>query len=646
MKQRLLVTFIVGLVILTLAACGGNRAQEHLDAGNTAFEAGNHQQAIAEYDQAIELDPEMAMAYYNRGRAYLSLGEYEKVIADLDRAIELDPEMAMAYNNRGYVYDNLGEYEKAIADYDRALELDSEMAMAYVNRAKVYLSLGEHKKAIADSDRAIELDSEMALAYVNRGAAYSNLGEHEKTIADCDRAVDLDPEIALAYGNRGGAYLSLGEHEKAIADCDRAIELDPEMATAYVNRGAAYFSLGEYEKALADCDRAIELDPEMAMAYGNRGAAYYHLGEYEKAIADLERVLELTADPAMRQQVEAQLQSLQEPTPEPTPEPEEKDEEDEDAAITLQTYEHPDGAFTLDYPEGWEAMEEDGIVMFVGPESQTTGQMIMVMYGSTEQLFENSASESLSEVAAQMADAFWEGVGEYDVAAEEQISEERVYLSTIATDRNAVVDLYVDQAEDMTFVLVMSSIIDSDFYQRWDEIVESYTIHPEAEQVGNLGEVTEEEEEEDDEEKAAIALQTYEHPDGIFSIDYPEGWEVTEEEGRVGFSRVHQGLVMVMFGPAETMFMGLPVAEFAEQTVTGFWIGMGMEHEIVTQQDISEDLTYISATAPDDDMDADFYFEKREEAGFLLILAAQDAAFQQTWDSIVESYTVHPEAVE
>ena len=419
---------------------------------------GEYEKAIADCDQAIELDPEMAMAYSNRGGTYLNLGEYEKAIADCDQAIELDPEMAMAYNNRGEAYLNLGEYEKAIADYDRAVELDPEMAMAYNNRGYAYAALGEYEKAIADCDQAIELDPELAMAYSNRGGTYLNLGEYEKAIADCDQAIELDPEMAMAYNNRGGAYAALGEYEKAIADYDRAIELDPEYALAYNNRGHAYAALGEYEKAIADLDRAIELDPELALAYYNRGKAYFNLGEYEKTIADLERVLDLTNDPAMRQQVEAQLQSLQEPT------------------ITLQTYEHPDGVFTLDYPEGWEAMEEESIVMFMGPESQTTGQMIMVMYGSTEQLFESSASESLSEVAAQIADAFWEDMADYEVVTEEQISEERVYLSTIATDQSFIVDIYTDQMGDVAFVLMLTSMPDSDFHQAWEAIAASYTI--------------------------------------------------------------------------------------------------------------------------------------------------------------------------
>ena len=54
---------------------------------------GEHDRAIEDYSRAIELDPEYAPAYYNRGNAYSDKGEYDRAIEDLNRAIELDPRM-------------------------------------------------------------------------------------------------------------------------------------------------------------------------------------------------------------------------------------------------------------------------------------------------------------------------------------------------------------------------------------------------------------------------------------------------------------------------------------------------------------------------------------------------------------------------
>ena len=60
-----------------------------------------YDKAIADYNEAIRLDPKYAIAYGNRGDAWLAKKEYDKAIADYTEAIRLDPKDAAAYNNRG-----------------------------------------------------------------------------------------------------------------------------------------------------------------------------------------------------------------------------------------------------------------------------------------------------------------------------------------------------------------------------------------------------------------------------------------------------------------------------------------------------------------------------------------------------------------
>src|SRR6516165_4910804 len=75
-----------------------------------------------------ESDDDLATAYNNRGLAYDGKEEHDRAIADFDRAIELNPDDAVAYDNRGYVYDAKGDQDRAIADYDKSIELDSGKA--------------------------------------------------------------------------------------------------------------------------------------------------------------------------------------------------------------------------------------------------------------------------------------------------------------------------------------------------------------------------------------------------------------------------------------------------------------------------------------------------------------------------------------
>lgn len=79
-------------------------ALQHNELGVQLLEEGRYDEAIVEFNRAIELAPKLAMAYTNRGSAYINKGELDKAIADCDKAIDLDPKLAEAYSNRAYAY--------------------------------------------------------------------------------------------------------------------------------------------------------------------------------------------------------------------------------------------------------------------------------------------------------------------------------------------------------------------------------------------------------------------------------------------------------------------------------------------------------------------------------------------------------------
>jgi tetratricopeptide (TPR) repeat protein len=254
---------------------------------------GDYQQALADYGQAIELDPKYAPAYTNRGIAYSDQHDYQRAIADYDKAIELDPQLAPIYNNRGNAYKNLGDYQRAIADYDQAIKLDSNYVQAYNNRANTYSAQEDYQRAIADYTKAIELDPKYISSYTNRGIAYNQQGNYQQAISDYTKVIELDPKNAVAYTGRGLGYYNQGDYQQAIADYTKALELDPQNATAYYNRGLAYADQGDFQQALADYTKALELDPQDADVYYNRAWAYYNQGDYKPAISDYTKVLEL-----------------------------------------------------------------------------------------------------------------------------------------------------------------------------------------------------------------------------------------------------------------------------------------------------------------------------------------------------------------
>ena len=85
-----------------------------------------YEKALADFTKAIDLNPKLAEAWYNRGRAHSDLGQLDKAITDFSRAIELAPMLVEAWHNRAAAYLNLHQLDKAVVDYAEALRLDAK----------------------------------------------------------------------------------------------------------------------------------------------------------------------------------------------------------------------------------------------------------------------------------------------------------------------------------------------------------------------------------------------------------------------------------------------------------------------------------------------------------------------------------------
>lgn len=152
--------FVLCVVLAAAAAARAEtgdawqRAEEHLTRGERLAGAHDYEGAIAAYGQALELRPEYAEAFNDRGHAYYWKGQAAPAIADFTRAIELRPAYPNAWNNRGAAYMASGDSALAIPDFSQALRLRPDFRNAYVNRANALLRLGHVRESLADFHRA------------------------------------------------------------------------------------------------------------------------------------------------------------------------------------------------------------------------------------------------------------------------------------------------------------------------------------------------------------------------------------------------------------------------------------------------------------------------------------------------------------
>jgi tetratricopeptide (TPR) repeat protein len=219
--------------------------------------------ALRAFSQALEIEPDNALAHGGKADAYRLRADYGQAVAAYTEALRLDPRSAQLFNSRGLVFHRQGEHDNALTDYTAALRLDPRFAVAYHNRGVAHYAQGELDRAIADYSEALRLDDKSALVFNNRGYAFFDKGDYDRAIADFDQALRLDSRFAAAFNNRGLAHMKKNKLDPAVADFSAAIKLNPNLATAYFNRGLAFQRLGNSARADADRAKALQLDPTL-----------------------------------------------------------------------------------------------------------------------------------------------------------------------------------------------------------------------------------------------------------------------------------------------------------------------------------------------------------------------------------------------
>ncbi len=239
-----------------------SQAELLVELGKLHYSEQDYTKAIASYDQALKLKPDLHEAWYNRGTVLRNLGRNEEAIASYDQALKLKPDLHEAWNNRGIALRNLGRNEEAIASYDQALKFKPDKHEAWNNRGNALGNLGRNEEAIASYDQALKFKSDLHEAFSNRGNALGKLGRNEEAIASYDQALKLKPDDHQTWNNWGNALRNLGCTEEAIASYDQALKFKPDYHQAWYNKACYYALQGNIEQALENLQQAINLNCE------------------------------------------------------------------------------------------------------------------------------------------------------------------------------------------------------------------------------------------------------------------------------------------------------------------------------------------------------------------------------------------------
>ena len=228
---------------------------------------GNYQQLLTAGDYAKQGD---ACFFENR---------YEDAIAAYNQALQIQPDLADTWNNRGVVLTRMQRYPEAIASYEQATTIRPTYPDAWNNRGVVLLELQKYPEAIGCYEQAIQAKPDYADAWNNRGVAFSKMEEYEQAVISYNQALQIKNDYTDAWNNRGVALSKLQKYEAAIASYDNAAKIRPDFYRIWYNKARCYALQGKIELAIENLKRALNLNPNLCK-------------ELAKTEADLEKIRE------------------------------------------------------------------------------------------------------------------------------------------------------------------------------------------------------------------------------------------------------------------------------------------------------------------------------------------------------------------
>ncbi|MEL6591202.1 MAG: tetratricopeptide repeat protein, partial [Bacteroidota bacterium] len=242
-------------------------------------------QAIDDYDQAIERSPRNVLFLNLRGEMYLRCGfaEYApEAMDDFQLAVEIAPQNAPSLRNLGEANLKLEKFDEALYNLTLAIDNDASDSDSFRLRAMAYLQKppGNYAAAANDFAQAIKLAPLQADLYQWRAQALQEMGQPHIALEVYQQLIDLAPNVAEYYIDRA-VMLIESDPERAMQDLNQALELEPN-ALAYNNRAYLHYQEGEYDSAILDAKRALDVDPNASIAYATLAEIYAALDDREQ----------------------------------------------------------------------------------------------------------------------------------------------------------------------------------------------------------------------------------------------------------------------------------------------------------------------------------------------------------------------------
>ena len=241
-------------------------------------------------NRAIELNPNYAEAFINRGLIRLSQENKPEALTDLEQAHRLKPHIKQIWDLVLRLHAEAKQYSEAILLLIKMIEIDPNYEKSFSLLAAFNQKADDSALAVKSFEKVLEVRPGMASMHLNLGIALNKQGEANTAIGHFKKALAIRPDHAEAYYNMGNALKAQGKLEEAIESYNKALAIKPDYVEAYSNMGVTLKDQGKLEEAIEAYNKALAIKPDHAEAYYNIGIALKGI-EFQRPNPGLQKLI-------------------------------------------------------------------------------------------------------------------------------------------------------------------------------------------------------------------------------------------------------------------------------------------------------------------------------------------------------------------
>lgn len=258
-------------------------------------------------------------SFVNHATVLADLGRLDEARAEAQRAIDLDPQNPDGYAIRASIALDQNRFAEAEQDYATATTLDPSFPGAWTGLGNTRLITGRILPALEAYERSLNLWPDDPTTLAQFGAALAQIGEIDQAAAAIDRALTLDPDNHFALNNLGNLFLLMEQPEAAIQTLTRAINTAPNRVEPRLALIAAHFNTGNTAQAITTARetwQAFPADPRTQQTYFE---VLLRAQQFNEALDALNEIRDKDPEAIWTQEAEQQLRQALNTAPDPTP---------------------------------------------------------------------------------------------------------------------------------------------------------------------------------------------------------------------------------------------------------------------------------------------------------------------------------------